>query len=455
MKRPLLLAMLAAALMPPTLARGQGAVVFQGANVIPMDTERVLEAQTVVVVDGVISAIGPARSVDIPAGAVIVPAAGRYLIPGLSEMHAHIPPPQAGEPVIQRTLFLYLAGGVTTIRGMLGHPRHLELRDESRRGDILAPRIFTSGPSFNGTSAPAVDVAERMVADQSAAGYDLLKLHPGLSREVFDALDEAADGAGIPFAGHVSGEVGLDRALAAGYASIEHLDGYVEALAGMGGGFDPQVTGFFGFNLTDRADARRIAELSRATADAGVWNVPTQTLMEHLLSPEDPEEMARRPEMRYMPPQTVRQWVDQKRSFQAQPAFSAERAARYIELRRALIRGLHEAGAGLILGSDAPQWWNVPGFSARRELEFMVASGLTPYEALRIGTAAPAEYFEQADRWGTVAVGMAADLVLLDGDPLQDIRTVWDQAGVMVRGHWLPRSVIEERLEEIAREVGR
>lgn len=455
MTRHLLLAAALAALAGPADSHGQDPVAFVDVTVIPMDSERVLESHTVVVDDGVIVSIGPAAAVDVPADAVIVSGTGRYLMPGLTEMHAHIPPPQAGEEVIERTLFLYLAGGVTTIRGMLGHPRHLELREQSARGEILAPRIFTSGPSLNGSSAPTAEVAERMVAEQSAAGYDLLKLHPGLSRRVFDAIDAAADRAGIPYAGHVSGDVGLDRALAAGYASIDHLDGYVEALAGMGGGFDPQATGFFGLNVAERADPGRIGQVARATAAAGVRNVPTQTLMEHLLSPEDPEEMARRPEMRYMPPQTIRQWVEQKRNFQAQPAFSADRAARYIELRRSLIRALHEAGAGLLLGSDAPQWWNVPGFSARRELEFIVASGLSPYQALRTGTAAPAEHFRQPDWWGTIDVGMAADLVLLEANPLADIRNLWQQAGVMVRGRWLPQDTIERRLEEIAREVGR
>lgn len=452
MTRPLLLAFAIAFAMPACLL-AQRSVAFVDVNVVPMDTERVLEGQTVLVRDGIISEMGAAGSVEIPHDAVVVAAAGKYLIPGLSEMHAHIPPPQAGEEVIERTLFLYLAGGVTTIRGMLGHPRHLELREQSARGQILAPRIFTSGPSFNGNTAPTPEAAAEMVASQAAAGYDLLKLHPGLSREVFDAIDATADRERMPYAGHVSGDVGLRRALEAGYASIDHLDGYVEALAGMSDRFDPQTTGFFGFGVTDLADEAKIASLARATADAGVWNVPTQTLMEHLLSPEDPEAMARRPEMRYMPPETVRQWVDRKREFQSQATFAPERAERYLVLRRSLIGALSDAGAGLLLGSDAPQWWNVPGFSVRRELQLISESGLTPYQALRTGTVAPAEYLGEDDRWGTIAEGMAADLILLDANPLDDVARVWQQAGVVVRGRWLPQAEIDRRLEKIAEEV--
>ncbi|HEX6070776.1 MAG TPA: amidohydrolase family protein [Longimicrobiaceae bacterium] len=439
----------------PAIPLPQKAVTaFRGVTVIPMDSERLLPDQTVIVTQGRIQRIGPSASVAIPAGANTIEAAGKFLIPGLAEMHAHIPTSGAGSPEVDRTLFLYLAGGVTTIRGMLGHPSHLDLRERAERDEILSPRIFTSGPSFSGGSAASAEAAAAMVRAQKEAGYDFLKLHPGLTRPVFDAIAAEADRVGIPFAGHVSAEVGLERALEAGYASIDHLDGYVEALAGYGGGFGGTDVGFFGFNVADRADAGRIHALAHATKAAGVWNVPTQSLMESLASPTPAEEMARRPEMRYMPPQTIAQWVQRKRDFVGSGAYSPERAARYLDLRRGLIRALHEAGAGLVLGSDAPQWWNVPGFSARREVEYMVTAGLSPYAALEMATRNPAVYFgSEADR-GTIAEGKAADLILLDANPLQDIASLWRQAGVMVRGRWLPQAEIQRRLDAIAAELG-
>ncbi len=424
-------------------------VAFVNVTVVPMDSERVIPDQTVIVHSGRIAEMGPAATTRPPAGARVVDGSGRYLMPGLSEMHAHIPSPQQGEDVIERTLFLYVSNGVTTVRGMLGHPRHLELRDQAARNRILSPRIYTSGPSLNGNSAPTPDVAVRMVEEQHAAGYDLLKLHPGLSRPVFDAIVEAANRVGIPFAGHVSAGVGLDAALGARQASIDHLDGYLEALAGFGGGFDAQESGFFGLGLVDRLDLDRIPELAAATRDAGVWNVPTQSLMEHLLSPEDPAEMARRPEMRYMPRATVDQWVDRKRTMMENPALTPEYAERYIDARRRLILALHQAGAPLALGSDAPQMWNVPGFSIHHELGMLVASGLTPFEALATGSRDAARYFGTGE-WGTVAPGKAADLILVDGNPLEDIGNVARRSGVMVRGQWLPESEIQARLEAIA-----
>ncbi len=449
--------LLASTLTSRTAAQGlhqpQGleTVAFVNVNIVPMDQERVLPAQTVIVRNGRIETIGSSDSVHAPEGALVVDGTGKFLMPGLSEMHAHIPSPQHGEDTIERTLFLYLSNGVTTIRGMLGHPRHLELREQAERGEILSPRIYTSGPSFNGNSAQTPEIATQMVEEQHAAGYDLLKLHPGLKRSVFDAIVAAAQPLDMPFAGHVSADVGLNRALAAGQASIDHLDSYIEALAGFGDGFADQESGFFGLGLTDEIDLAKIPDLAAATREAGVWNAPTQSLLEHLLTDENPDEMARRSELRYMPPATVSQWVESVRGVREQ-AGSAERAERYLDARRRLIKALHDEGAGLVLGSDAPQIFNVPGFSIHHELRSLVASGLTPYQALATGTRHPAVYFG-TDEWGTVAAGTYADLVLLDGNPLETVEHVERPAGVMVRGRWLSRGDIEKRLEEIAAAV--
>lgn len=432
---------------------GGGVVAFVDVHVVPMDRERVLERQTVLVRDGRIAEIGPVDRVAVPAGATRIDGRGKYLMPGLAEMHAHIPGPQDPR-LVERVLFLYVANGVTFARGMLGHPAHLELRARAARGELLAPTIYTSGPSFNGTSAPTPEAAERMVHEQRAAGYDFLKLHPGLSRAVFDRIAATAREAGIAFAGHVSQDVGLARALEARQATIDHLDGYMEMLLppGAAAGVEP---GFFGLNLAAHVDPARIAAVAAATREAGVWNVPTQSLIENLASAEDAEAMARRPEMRYMPPPTVAQWVRAKRNLQASPGFDAATGQRFIEVRRQLIRALHDAGAGLLLGSDAPQVFNVPGFSIHEELRMLVAAGLTPYQALATGTRNPAVFLGAEDEFGTVAVGRRADLILLEANPLDDVAHVRRRAGVMLRGRWLPESEIRQRLDALAAEAQR
>ena len=452
---PVLFAYVSSSSAAAQQAQDAAVTAFVGVNVIPMDGERVMENQTVVVRDGQIAELGAASEVQVPAGAERIDGSGRYLIPGLAEMHAHIPPPQAeeqfGESYIENVLFLYLANGVTTVRGMLGHPLHLELREQAERGELLSPHIITSGPSFNGNSVQSPADAARMVREQKQAGYDFLKLHPGLTHEEFDSIAAVADREGIRFAGHVSDDVGLQRALAAHQATIDHLDSYVQAM--LPEGTEAATGGLFGSNLADEVDSSRIPQLAAATREAGVWNVPTQSLLENLAGPEPAEAMARRPEMRYMPPSTVAQWIEAKKEFQADPNFSPEEGERFIELRHELIRALQEADAGLLLGSDAPQIFNVPGFAAHRELGMLVDAGLTPYQALATGTRNPAVFFEELQGWGTIEQGKRTDLVLLEANPLEDISNTQRIAGVMMGGRWLPEAEIQQRLEVVAGEM--
>jgi imidazolonepropionase-like amidohydrolase len=425
------------------------AIAITHVAVIPMDRERVLTDQTVIVRGERIVEAGPAGRVRVPAGATEVDGRGTWLIPGLAEMHAHIPGGQAPPELVERVLFLYLANGVTTIRGMLGAPAHLPLRERAARGELWSPTIYTSGPSFNGNSASSADVARRMVEEQRQAGYDFLKIHPGVPREAFDTLAATAQRVGIRFAGHVPAAVGVERALEARYASIDHLDGYVEWLAGVRPG-DATSTGFFGLGVVDRVDDGRMPAIVRRTREAGVAVVPTETLMETVASGETPEQVAARPGTQYLPPAMLQGWMNTMRNWRTQSPVSPETASRYLAVRHRLIRDLFGAGVLVLLGSDAPQVGNVPGFSIRRELASYVAAGLTPFQALQTGTVNIARYFGVEREVGTIEAGRRADLVLLDENPLLSIENVGRVAGVMVRGRWLPGEEIARRLEGYA-----
>ncbi len=444
-----------AAVDPPSGARRSETVTaFVDVTVIPMDRERSIPGQTVLVRGDRIVEIGPTARVKVPDGGVRIEGRGKFLIPGLAEMHAHIPGGQAPDSVVERTLFMYVAGGITTVRGMLGHPRHLELRARAARGELLSPTIYTSGPSLNGKTIPDPAAAAKAVLEQKQAGYDLLKIHPGVGREAFDTLAATARRVGMPFAGHVPEAVGIHRAIQARYASIEHLDGYIEGMLRDGAPLTAEQSAFFGINLGEHLDESRLAGLVAATRRAGVWNVPTQVLMENLTVAGSSAELARRPEMRYVAPETRAEWAEIKDGMLAETGASAESARRTIEMRRRLIKALHAAGAGLLLGSDAPQIYNVPGFSTHRELESLVAAGLTPYQALETGTRNVATYFGTGKHTGTIERGKRADLVLLDADPLADIRNTTRRSGVRVGGRWLPQADIEGRLAAVAQAVG-
>jgi imidazolonepropionase-like amidohydrolase len=446
---------------PRTASAAPAPVLFRRVAVVPMTANRVDADRDVLVVAGRIARIAAGGTLRAPRGATEVDGRGRFLMPGLAEMHAHVPSPPPGAESDSRAaidarryaddvLFLYVAHGLTTIRGMLGHPWHLELRDGIARGTTLGPRLYTASPSLNGTSAPDVATAERRVREHAAAGYDFLKLHPGLTREVFDAIATTASELRIPFEGHVSDDVGVERALAARQRAIDHFDGYVQALVDPACVAGPTSAGFFGIGLVHCVDERRIPALVAQTLAAGTWMAPTQSLLERWALPPSPGALAADPALRYVPPTVRAQWQKARDGFLALQSVGDERARRFVEVRRTLLREMHRAGVPVLLASDAPQVFNVPGDSAHVELELYVAAGLSNYDALRTGTVNAARFFGAQERRGTVEPGRDADLVLLAANPLEDVRAARRIEGVMLAGRWLPRAELAAGLAAIA-----
>jgi len=379
----------------------------------------------------------------------VIDAEGKYLMPGLSEMHAHVPGGGAEPQYREDVMFLYLANGITLARSMLGHPDHLPLRQRLAVGEVDGPRLLSSGPGLSGNRVPNPEAGIREVREQAEAGYDLIKVFWGPSRETFDAFAEAADAANIPFAGHVPGDVGVERALEAGYASIDHLDAYMPALVDADE-TEGISTDFFGWRLGPYVQQEKIEELAEKTKEAGVWNVPTESIFRSRITVDLDTLLTERPEFRYMPQDVIDGWLNSVRGAREADDYDEEAAHAFIQARRDLLRALHEAGAGILLGSDAPQWFNVPGFSIHHEMRYMAESGLSPYEILKTGTVNPAKYLNEEDVFGQVKEGLKADLILLEANPLEDLENVRELAGVVRHGRWISRESIDERLEEIA-----
>jgi imidazolonepropionase-like amidohydrolase len=434
---------------PQTVDKPQ-AIAFVNVNVVPFDRERVLEGQTVIVRDGRIAQIGPASKVKVPAGALKIDGRGKYLMPGLADMHVHL---SAQPDLASQQLQLFLANGVTTVRNMIGKPEHLQLRERVAKGELPGPTIYTAGPPLLGNTVPTPEVAERVVVEQKKAGYDLLKVHEGLTPETYAAIVATAKRAGIPFAGHVTATVGLRRALDAQQTSIEHLDGYLQAMVADDSPVKPTGSQVVLGPVLEHIDESKIPALAAATRKAGVWNDPTLTLFKLIVSDTSPEELLKWPEMQYVPAKMREAFAKQKQSTADHPA-PAEERQRYLELRNKMLMALHAAGAKLLIGPDSPQFFLVPGFATHRELQSFVEAGLTPYEAIEAATRNPGEYFAEVMKtprdFGTVEVGMRADLILLDANPLQSVVNLSQRSGVMVRGRWLPESELRTMLDNIA-----
>ena len=434
----------------PTVPDADLAIV--SATVLPMDSERTLPDHTVIVKDGRIAAVLPAAEAALGADTLAISGEGRFLIPGLAEMHGHLPGANSPPALTEDVLTLYVANGVTTVRGMQGHASQLTLRDRIAAGELIGPRLIVGSPSMSGRIETPEEAA-RLVREYADAGFDLLKVHEGLSPETYAALAEAAHEVGIPFAGHVADEVGLFAALEGGHDTVDHLDNFVEALIPEAAREDMEaLRGIAG--LADLVDLERLPGVIAAIEASGTGVVPTIVLWESGILPTRPadELKAERPEIRYMPAETVARWTEAVES--GLERYGAENTARIAALRREILGALNEAGALILLGTDSPQIFSVPGFSIHREVVSYVEAGMTPYEVLESGTRLVAEHVARDGRiaadFGVIAPGNRADLVLLESSPLEDIGATREIAGVVAGGRYLSAPEIADALEAIA-----
>ena len=318
---PLLLAVALLAGFERPAAQSGAVVGFTNVTVVPMDSNRLLRDHTVVTTGDRITAVGPATSTRVPAGATTVDARGNTLMPGLAEMHGHLPGPQTPKEQLDNILFLYVANGVTTVRGMQGAPGQLELRESVKRGEVVAPNLYLAGPAFSGNSVKTPEEAAALVRKQQSEGWDLLKVLGGLTPPVYEAIAATAKEVKIPFAGHVPAGVGIIRALETGQETIDHLDGYAQHLDG----------------LAKPVDDKALADLVARTKRAGAWMVPTLVVWETLQGPVTLESRMQWPEMKYLPAEQIAAWTKGLQSRLANPQYNAEAAKIHIENRMKIL----------------------------------------------------------------------------------------------------------------------
>jgi len=365
--------------------------VFADVAVLPMDRPGLLEHQTVIATDGKVTVIGPASGTPVPGGARVIDGRGRTLMPGLIDAHVHMR--RVDVPA-------YVASGILTVRNMWGHDGIKRLQQEISSGQVTGPTIYSLSPGLDASPGTwpftqfvdDASEADRVVAAQQAQGWTTIKVYQRLSAESFDSIVASVRRRHLRFAGHVPTAVMVQHALTTGMESIEHYTGYDRAVSRSGKG------GTFGWA---DAEPARFPGLVDATVRSGTWNCPTMAINAILAG-----------------------------------QMGADAQRRVVENRRRFTKALHQGGARLVAGTDTGIDITAPGTSMLDELREFVASDFTRWEALRLATVEPGRLLG-VPQLGTVTVGAPAELLLLDGNPAEDLGVLNAPAGVLLHGEWL------------------
>jgi hypothetical protein len=415
-------------------------------------------------------AVGPAASA--PAAQRVIDAHGKWVIPGLWDMHVHFADPAWAD--------LFVANGVTGVRVMWGNPAfrgpnrmHFDMRDAYDRGDSVGPRMIIASNIMDGPkptwphslSLSTPDEGRKAVDDAKAAGVDFVKVYSGLPRDVYFAIADESKKQGIPFAGHVPDRVTVAEASDAGQKSIEHLTGMIFACSGQEDALRKRLQDF---GKATHSDAEWTQALRQAANDAmasydaahagalyaklvqnGTWECPTLTVLNSFATLEDPSHAAD-PRMDYVSSWMKDMW-NPKQDFRTKSMTAADFAwqrARYAK-QLEIVAAMNKAGVPILAGTDEVNPYCYAGFSLLDELGLLVSAGLTPAEALRAATSGPARYLGWEAKAGTVSEGKNADIVVLDGDPLADIANTKKVFAVVLRGVLHDRAALDGMLAEV------
>ena len=427
-------------------ARAQSAVAFTGVTVIDGTDSIPRHDQTVVVQGDRIASVSARGATRVPRGARVIDGRGKFLVPGFWDMHVHTAITGGRE-----MLALYIANGVTGVRDMAGEWATLTgWRKEIAAGALVGPRMVLSGPYLEGGDVPiphllARNAEEARIGVDSLVvlGVDFIKIHSQLNAEAYYAIARRARERGITFAGHVPRVVGASAASDSGQKSIEHLLGIpADCTVADSIALLPRFTVQ---SALGRCTSEPLAPLYAKLARNGTWVTPTFTAQ---------YEVAMWPK-RALPgdsvapylPEAVRKYVAQIFPMPDSIPPNADSVGRaMLEKRMRQVATMHRAGVRILTGTDAPLRNSPPGFGLHEEFVLLVRGGMTPFEVLRAATLEPAHYLGILDSAGSVAPGKLADLVLLDANPLTDIRNTSRISAVMANGRLFSGSEREKLL---------
>jgi len=428
----------------------QKALVFTHVTVIDATGAPAKPDMTVVVRGDRIEALGRTGKLTVPRNARVVDATGKFLIPGLWDMHAH---PNLGK----RYLALFTANGVTGLRVMYGQRAYHEWRKEISAGKLIGPRMVIGSPAvgFGPDDLLAVsseDEGRQFVRKVKKEGADFVKVKNYILRDAYFAIADEARKQGIPFAGHVSHWVSTAEASDAGQQSIEHLNSILRGCSrreeqtrakGMEGRRPGQKP------LTETYSEQKAAELFARFVKNGTWVCPTVLVGSHGWF-WDEEDLANEPRLKYMPLSYRDRW-NSKVDVRTAKSTAQGRAdfVKRIQKLLEVVGTMRRAGVGLLAGTDTPIPYCLPGFGLHDELALLVRAGLSPMEALQTATYNPAKFFGKLHSMGTIEQGKIADLVLLEANPLQDISNTQKIAAVVFGGKIFDKTALQKMLVQV------
>jgi len=429
--------------------RTQAPIVFTHATIIDVTGATPRRDTTVVITGDRISAIGDSSNLSLPAGAQVVDASGKFLIPGLWDMHVHW--------YSRDTFTLFIANGVTSVRQMFGNSDLLRWRDQTAKGSLLGPRMVVASPIVDGPdpiwpNSIAVrneEEGRKAVRRVKQWGADFVKVYALLPRDAYFGIADEAKQQGITFAGHVPNSVSPAEASDAGQKSIEHLTGILIACSDketelrdkLVKADSPEARGRVQTSALETYDEKKAADLIAHFVKNQTWQCPTLTVLRSNAYLGD-ESFRRDGRLRYIPRLLQQRW-----NFRVANHDSAV-TKKVLQKQLEIVGAMQRAGVPILAGTDTGNPFCFPGFSLHEELALLVIAGLTPVEALRSATLNPAKFFGLDQTLGTIEQGKIADLVLLDANPLLDIRNTQKINAVVSNGRLFDRKALDKMLGE-------
>jgi len=454
----------------PRPGRAQPTIAVTHVTVIDGTGAKPKLDQTVVVAGERITTVGKTSKVKLPVGARVVDGTGKFLIPGLSDMHVHW--------YDKEYLPLFIANGVTSIRLMWGMPMHHEWRKEIEQGSLPGPRLLIASAIVDGPkpiwpgSVTAANASEGRKAVRTARqdGADFVKVYSLLPREAYFAIADEAKREGIPFAGHVPVSVSVEEASAAGQKTIEHLTGILQACSSCEAELLKSAQDALETILTTtnspmsivaeeiHGEQLALETYSPKKADQvfvelkrnHTWQCPTLTVLRLATFADDPASFTNDARLKYMPPEVRTQWgqLGDGSRMKGRAAYDPALGRTVFQKEMEIVDAMQRAGVEILAGTDTLNPYCYPGFSLHDELGLLVQSGLTPMEALQAATFNAARFMGREKELGTIEPGRLADLVLLDADPLQDIHNTTKIRAVFANGRLYDRTALDKFLRE-------